>query len=89
MRTRIRLALLGWLAISLPGVAQDEAESSAESAAETPPETSAETPPEGSLAEALAEMEAAEEDTDAAVDEDFIFSEEIPADTQLIFPVDI
>lgn len=76
MRSRILMALLGWLALALPGMAQDEApEPSTEDVAQAPAEEGV----EGD----------ADEDAESIDIEDFIFSEEIPADTQLVFPVDI
>jgi len=76
MRIRILTAVFGWLALTLPGIAQDDAEEqSTEEALQVPVEEGIEN----------AGDEPAEE-TDV---DDFIFSEEIPADTQLVFPVDI
>lgn len=76
MRTRILIAALGWLALALPGAAQDEAlDPSAEDVAQPPAEE-----------DVGGDEDESSEETD--IDE-FIFSEEIPADTQLVFPVDI
>ena len=77
MRTRYwYLAWLGCLALATPAVAQDEAPEPAPEPAE------AAEPPAQPPADAAG----------AAVDpeeEEFIFSEEIPADQQVTFPVDI
>ncbi len=76
MRTRILMTVLGWLALTLPGAAQDEAP-------EPPVEDVAQAPTEEGVE---ASGDESSEETDV---EDFIFSEEIPANTQLVFPVDI
>jgi len=80
MRTRL-LIVLGWLALSLPGQAQDEAREEA-------PEAPAEGSPRAAEQQNTEDMEDESTDESAVVDE-FIFSEEIPADEQLVFPVDI
>ena len=74
MRLLITILLFGGLALSVPGSAQDEP-------AETPPETA--TPPAEGQGESAGASAGEEED------DDFVFSEEIPAETQLVFPVDI
>lgn len=76
MHTRILITALGWLALAPPGAAQDEvADPSAEDVAQ---------PPAGERVEGDGDESVEETDID-----EFIFSEEIPADTQLVFPVDI
>jgi hypothetical protein len=83
MRIRLLIAVLGCLSLSLAGFAQDEAPESPDA-----PEAPADENPQASEDRDIEESEddGAEDSTD--VDE-FIFSEEIPADTQLVFPVDI
>lgn len=77
MRMRILITLFGWLALTLPGSAQDDApEAPAGEATEAPAE-------DGGPASGDEEAESSE-DTD-----EFIFSVEIPADEQLVFPVNI
>jgi hypothetical protein len=86
MRIRLLIAVLGCLSLSLAGFAQDEAPESPD--APEAPEAPADENPQASKDRDIEESEddGAEDSTD--VDE-FIFSEEIPADTQLVFPVDI
>lgn len=81
MRIRLLIAVLGWLALALPGIAQEES-----------PDAPADDSPQASEDQDNEESE--DDDADADADEsadidDFIFSEEIPADQQLVFPVDI
>jgi hypothetical protein len=83
MRTRLLIGVLGCLSLSLAGFAQDEAPESPD-APEAPADDSPQAPEDRDIEES--EDDGAENSTD--VDE-FIFSEEIPADTQLVFPVDI
>jgi hypothetical protein len=83
MRIRLLIAVLGCLSLSLAGFAQDEAPESPD-APEAPADDSPQAPEDRDIEES--EDDGAENSTD--VDE-FIFSEEIPADTQLVFPVDI
>ena len=73
MRMLITILLLGGLALSVPGSAQEEA---------------AETPSESATPLAQGQGEAADAGDEEA-DDDFVFSEEVPAETQLVFPVDI
>lgn len=76
MRTRILIAVLGWLALALPVAAQDQAaDPSTEDVAQPPADEGVEG--------------GGDESSDEADIDEFIFSEEIPADTQLVFPVDI
>ena len=77
MRTRLLIAVLGCLALSLPGQAQDEA-----------PEAPADDSPQASEDQNVEESDDEGADDSTDIDE-FIFSEEIPADQQLVFPVDI
>ena len=80
MRLRFCVLLFGGLLLSSPLVAQDEAP--VESAAEAPAPASAE---ESAAENAGAAAARAETDDD----DDFVPSEEIPPDEQVVFPVDI
>jgi len=77
MRARLWIVVLGWLVLSLPGQAQDEAPDA----------------PADDRAQASEDQDSTEPADDGAEDstdvDEFIFSEEIPADEQLVFPVDI
>lgn len=81
MRTRLLLALLGSLSLALPGLAQDEAAEAPVVPAENPPPAPADPNSE--------QAEDEDEDDESTDIDEFIFSEEIPADEQLVFPVDI
>lgn len=88
MRTRLFILLFGGLVLALPGSAQDQGEGQAPA---PPAEESAE-PAAGESGETATESEetAADGSADAeGTDDEFVFSEEIPAETQLVFPVDI
>ena len=78
MRMPILVFLLAGLLLALPGSAQDE------SGAEAPADPPAETP-----ADDEAGAGGADSEDEGADEEDFEFSEEVPADEQLVFPVDI
>lgn len=77
MRMPILVLLLAGFFLALPGSAQDDAD--AEAPASPPPAEPADDGADGADGD-----EEVEEDED-----DFEFSEEVPADEQLIFPVDI
>jgi len=77
MRTRLWILVFGWLMLSLPGQAQDEAP-------DGPPDDQAQTTDSQDSTES--QDDGGEDSTDV---DDFNFSEEIPADEQLVFPVDI
>jgi hypothetical protein len=70
------MVLLSWLALALSARAQDE-----------PPQPPADQPAEAAADES--EAEPSGDDAEESAIEEFIFSEEIPADQQLVFPVDI
>lgn len=82
---KTRQVLLVWLAafaLALPASAQDEAPEPPAGQAPPPAGETAGEPEDGG--------EAADEDEGEEVEErEFIFSEEIPADQQVTFPVDI
>jgi hypothetical protein len=86
MPSRIVIAVLGWLALTLPGVAQDDLP---ETAPDDQPPAPAEAGAGGTDAEDDADAGADDDAADGTVVDEFIFSEEIPADQQLVFPVDI
>jgi hypothetical protein len=81
MSTRILIALLACFALINPGTAQEEAEE-AEEAEQASTEDASQAAPER-------EDSDDDESADQRVIDEFTFSEEIPADTQLVFPVDI
>ena len=83
MAKRYLLALLGCMALMLNATAQDEAPDPPADAARPPPARA----PDGD--EPAADGAAADESGEAIEEEEFIFSEEIPADQQVTFPVDI
>ena len=80
MRLQFCVLLVGGLLLSSPLVAQDEVP--VESAAESPAPAS-----EAESAAAAAGAAAARAETDD--EDDFVPSEEIPPDEQVVFPVDI
>lgn len=85
MRTRLYIAFFGSLVVALAGFAQDEI-------SEAPPDPTPDPPADVSQqAPEDRDNEEAEDNGDEDITdiEDFIFSEEIPADEQLVFPVDI
>jgi hypothetical protein len=81
MRLQFCVLLIGGLLLSSPLVAQDEAP--VESAAEAP------APAPASAAESAAETAGAAAARAETDDDDFVPSEEIPPDEQVVFPVDI
>jgi hypothetical protein len=80
MRTGICITLFGWLAVTLPVWAQDDAPD----APDAPVGDATEAPVEDTAPDSVDEESTSSEDTD-----EFIFSVEIPADEQLVFPVNI
>jgi hypothetical protein len=78
MTKRYLLALLGCVALALTAAAQDEAPD--------PPVDQRQAPEPPAQQEPAAEDEEDPRDVD---EEEFIFSEEIPVDQQVTFPVDI
>lgn len=98
---RLLLAGLGSLVLALTAAAQDDSSSppadrapapseqtQPPSRAQTPAPTQAAPPAQTPGEPAADATEGAEDDTDVE-DEQFIFSEDIPADQQVTFPVDI
>lgn len=80
MRMPVFILLLAGCFLALPGSAQDEADADAP-AAGTPADEEA-----GADAAEGADGAGGDEEED---EDDFEFSEEVPADEQLVFPVDI
>lgn len=102
---QLLLAGLGSLVLALPAAAQDDSsappadrppaqsdqtppQSPPQSQAQTPAPTQAEPPAQAPGEPAADAAGGADSDTDVE-DEQFIFSEDIPADQQVTFPVDI
>ncbi|HUF71692.1 MAG TPA: hypothetical protein VMR74_02215 [Gammaproteobacteria bacterium] len=84
---KTRYFLLVWLAsaaLALPATAQDEAPEPPAGEARPPADEAAD-----AAGEAEDEREAEAEEAGEVEEREFIFSEEIPADQQVTFPVDI
>jgi hypothetical protein len=83
------LALIAGAALGLNAAAQDEApDAPAAPADEAPAPAEGRTPADESQAQADGQAQDSEDETEVE-EEEFIFSEDIPADQQVTFPVDI
>jgi hypothetical protein len=86
MTKRTLLALIACTAFGLSAAAQDEAPDGPADEARAPAE--GRRPADESQAQADGQAQDSEDETEVE-EEEFIFSEDIPADQQVTFPVDI